>query len=333
MAILLWTATGLHAQTPAAEEPRPQGPLPQGPLPEGVVTGSIVGHPDAGTTVVLLQFRLDAEGQPQGGPIDRTETRAGGRYEFTGVPIDPRTVYQLGTRIEGRLVGSDRFTFPGGERRVAVDLRAPQVSGDTGALRIQELLLIAEPRTGAAWITEVVHLTNPTQHTIESDRQPLELPIPQAAVELEILRMDPEEGRHERLGPKILVYGRFPPGVSVVAFRYLAPAPFGSTRLERTYSQPVAGLRVLTPAGGLTVSGPGFERGEREQFEEVAYDVWSRTAIAAGEPVAIALEGVPIRQWVLLVPLAGFFLVTGGVVVWFLRVRLNRAGEPERSVG
>jgi hypothetical protein len=297
----------------------------QGAAPSlGSVEGQLLGHAEAGTPVVLLQYRLDAAGNPEGGPIARTETREDGAYLFTGVPIDPRTVYRLGTRIGGRLIASDPFTFPRSETRVVFNLRVPEVSTEPGALRGRELLWVAEPRAGQVWVTEVLHLENPTADQIDLGRAPLELPLPRDAQELEMLHFDLAEGTQERLGAKLLVSGRVPPGITRIAFRYLQPAPLGRVSWARSYAFPIDALRVLSPSDSVRIEGDRLAPAPPETYEDVTYMVWTREAIAPGEPLAARLSGIPISQWVLLPPVAGFAFLMAGIVLWFLWRRIGR---------
>lgn len=304
-----------------------EGQTPDAELPRGVVSGTLVGHQQEGTPVVLLRFQLDGQGQPQGGPIGRTATDAQGGYRFADVPIDDRSVYRIGTRVGGRLVGSDPFTFPRGQQAVTVNLEVPGRSEDASGLRIDELLWVAEPATAGAWVTEVIHLTNPAADVIDTTRAPLELPLPGGTERFEMLRLDAEAAEHERLGPKLLLRGQLPPGTSVVAFRYRLPAPLGRVHWERRYDWPVAALRVLTPEGALQVSGPGLEPGAPETFEETTFSGLERREIAPGEPIALSLRGIPMAQWLFLLPLAGFAVVAGGLVWWFFRARLKPAAD------
>jgi len=340
---LLYAPLPTPAQQPEAQQPgsqppaRPPHPViaapgaprqPAGPLRMGRVEGKIEGHPEADRTVMLLQFRLNAEGQPEGGPIGRAKTAEGGTYVFTDVPIDPTTVYRLGTRIDEKLVGSDPFSFGENETVVMHDLRMPSVKSDTTALRARELMWVAEARTGHLWITEVLHLENPGKDTIALERAPLEMPLPPKAEEVEVLRMDLEEGHDERLGPKLLISGNVPPGVTVIAFRYRVSAPLGRADWSHTYAFPVGQWRVISPDRALRAEGEGLTAGEDETYDGVTYSVWSRQAIEPGTAMPVRFSGAPISQWILLTPLLGFGALLAALLIWYAR---RRARQPEAS--
>jgi hypothetical protein len=289
------------------------------------VEGHIEGHPQAGLPVVLLQYRLNAEGQPEGGPIARTQTVEGGNYLFESVPVRAETVYRLGTRIDGRLVASDPFTFPKGAKKVLFNLRVPSVQKDTTVLSAQELLWVAEPRPGSVWITEVVHLSNSSQDVVDTHESALSLPLPPDAADFEMLRLEDETGKHERLGERLLIRAQFAPGLGVIAFRYRLPAWLGTAGWTRAYPFAAGNVRVLSPGGSVRAEGEGFAESTPETFQDVAYTVWARAALPAGTPVTVRLTGIPILQPLLLVPIAGFAVLMAGLVWWFLRRRLGRA--------
>jgi len=301
--------------------------------PQGVVEGQIEGRSEAGLPVVLLQYRLDSEGQPQGGPIARTQTGEGGTYRFESVPVEASTVYRLGTRIDGRLIASDPFTFPSEGTRVRFDLRLPVVRKDLSTLSAQELLWVAEPRPGSVWITEVVHLSNSSSDAVDSQEAPLSLPIPTGARDFELLRLDDENGLHERLGERLLIRAHFGPGLNVIAFRYRLDAWLGGAGWTRGYPFEVARARLLAPLGSVRAEGEGFVESAPETFQDVTYAVWAREAVTAGSPLTLRLTGVPVLQMMLLLPLAGFALLMTALLAWFVRRRLRAPAHRPGSAG
>jgi hypothetical protein len=318
-AALAWLALGLGV----ALSQQPAKPPAPGKTFNGRVEGHIEGRSEAGLPVVLLQYRLNAEGQPEGGPIARTQTAEGGAYLFENVPVQADTVYRLGTRIEGRLIASDPFTFPKDATKVLFNLRLPSVRKDLSVLSAQELLWVAEPRPGSVWITEVIHLSNASPDVADTHEPPLSVPIPADAQDFEMLRLDDENGQTERLGERLLIRARFAPGLGVMAFRYRLPAWFGAASWTRAYPFAAARMRVLSPGGSVLAEGAGFSEAPPETFQDVSYTVWARESLAAGTPVTVRLSGIPILQVLLLAPLVGFAVLMGGIVFWFLKRRLG----------
>ena len=302
----------------------------------GRVSGRIIATdgagPVGGVPVVLLRFTLDESGKPQGGPISRQATAADGSYEFTGVTIERGAAYQLGTRVGGRLASSAVFTFPEGGGAVRQDLT---VSGEARevveGLHFSQVLLGLEPGRGEVMVTEVLHIENPSQRVVAVERPPLEIPIPEAAGNLEMLRFTHPRAAHERVGGRLMITGNLVPGTTTIAYRYLLPAWLGKAVFEKRYPLPVAELLVLSPSHNLKISGAGLATVEDQTIEEIVYRAWGRSGIPAETAFRVTATGLPIRQEILLLPPLGFFVVMAGIVGWFFRKRLGpRSGAASR---
>ena len=325
----LWLLPALGLLLLCAGQAGAQGTVQQG-TQHGTVQGRLIGNPAKGSlegaTVVLLWFHSNEQGKPASGPIGRQAAGKDGAFKFTNVPIDVKARYQLGSRVDGSLVGSQPFTFAPGEREVTVNLTVAEVVQDRSALSIAEALHILEPRVGKVWVTEVLHLQNGGTNVITTAQTPLELPLPGGADEFEVIRMDAGEGNHERIGPKLLVFGRFRPGITTIAFRYSLPATWGGASFEKSYALPIGELQVLAETGSLELSGPSLRAREAREMDRKTYQVWGASQLPAGATVTFAASGMPAPPWIYLLPLVGFFAIMAGLVLWFLRRRLGAAG-------
>jgi hypothetical protein len=337
LAVLVAGAGPARAQQAPPQSPHAVAPAapgaPSGPIAKGRVTGSIQGAPEgvalAGTRVVLVQFRLDAQGQPKGAPIQEQKADAKGGYVFENVPIESHAVYQVGARVNGQLIGSQPFTFPAGQRHVLLNLLYPHLVTDASTVRIEEGLIAVEPRRGAVLVTEVLHLVNSSSNVVEGVQHPLELSLPAGAEDLQMIREIEERNGHERLGTKLLIYGNLDPGRTTIAFRYRLSVWLGTVELHKLYPHPVGTLSVLAPQGSLHLHSPRFKAQETQTIEGVRYDTWAATDVPAQQPLTVELSGVPVRQEVYLIPTGGFIVLMVGVVLWFLRKRLRGAGTDE----
>jgi len=291
----------------------------------GRITGATAPDMAAGQTVVLLQYTLDEEGKPKGGPIAEQQSDGEGRYAFAEVPLVAKAVYQLGTRIGEKVVSSRPFTFPDGEREVALNISLQQRSDDAGELFIGQALVAVEPRVGQAFITEVVHLENPTGNEIDLTANPLELRLPAAAADLEMVRQEQKEGRFQRAEDRLLIYGLVAPGTGTVAFRYRVGVPWGRISLEKEYPFQVKEFVVLAPQGGLDVNGAGLAPRSTQSVGQAVYDAWGRSDLPAGLAVRVSVTGMPLKQEVYLWTLPAFLVLMGAAVLVFLRRRLNEA--------
>jgi len=300
--------------------------------PTGKVSGRILGlkpgESGKGAKVVLVKFTLDEKGQPQGNPIQMQDADANGGYTFENVPIEAHSLYQLGTRIDGNLVPSESFTFPEGKRTITLNLRVPEIVTDNTSVRIVQALIALEPQVGSVWVTDVVHMENPTKNVIEGTKTPLELTVPENAENLEVIRQDQQQGSHQRLGSKLLIFGNLQPGITTVAYRYRMPVLLGTLTIEKSYPRAVSEMIVLSPAGMLKVSSDRLDARETRVIEKQSYDVWGGANLAPEGKVRITAAGVPLQQAWLLAPFALFFVIMAGVVIWYLRRRLPTVSPP-----
>lgn len=289
----------------------------------GRILGAEPGQDLSDAKVVLIRFLLDAKGTPQGETVATQSLSPEGVFAFSEVKVEKGAVYQVGAKMGDRVAGSKLFAFPEGKREVMLDIHWQEPGVGTAGVKIQEGLVAVEPQTGAVWVTEVVHLINPAGVAIKS-KVPLELTIPRAAERLEMMRGIETGGKHEQLGSRLLVYGTLPPGRTTVAFRYRLAAPLGSVALEKRYPHPVGVLSVLTPKEALTFQGEGFTSRKSQRIDGKPFDVWAMEGIEAGATVRVRLGGVPMRKEWYLAALGFFLLLSGGVVIWFIRARLPR---------
>lgn len=299
---------------------------------EGSVSGRLIGNPEKnsleGATVILLMYKLGEEGKPKGGPVGRVQAGAGGGFTFTGIPVDRQGVYQLGSRVDGSLVTSEYFTFPDGQTTVVHDLTIPELSDDISSLGVGLALFALEPHRGGVAVTEVLHFDNPGHKVMDLSKEPLRLSLPSGAEELNMMKLEFKEPKHEQLGETLLVFGKIPPGRVTMAFRYNLPVWTGAFELSKSYPFAVEHVRVLAPKGSLEIRGAVLTPQESDTLGGVVYDAWEGGKIAAGETLFITAGGLPVKQELLLLPLAGFLLVMAGVVIWFI---MGRLGSPARA--
>jgi hypothetical protein len=173
-------------------------------------------------------------------------------------------------------------------------------------------------------VTEVVHVGNSTPNVIDAVNAPLELTLPPGASDLTMIREEQEAANHTHLGPKLLVYGRLQPGDTTIAFRYRVGALLGTAELEKRFPHPVEELVMLAPKGSLHLTSEQLSPRQPQELEGVTYDTWGGGRMPAERTVYVKANGIPVRQEVYLIPLAGFFAAMGGVLWWFLRRRLPR---------
>lgn len=298
-------------------------------LAQGTVKGRLKGDPSKGSlkgaTVMLFQYSLGKNGQPeQPKPIGRMTAGEKGVYEFKKVPIKARSLYQLGTRVDGRLVASRFFMFTKGKTLVEFDFPLPELVEDLTGLRLAQVLLAFDPGISAVWVTEVFHFVNTTKNTLATGEKPVNLPIPGGVEEFKILKMGLQKGKHTQIGGKVMVFGEFPPGQTTVAYRYRSQARLGHLNVEKKYPFPINQVLSLTPKNTLSVEGAEFKPMEEKNIDGTRYQASARGKLTADTPFSLSISGIRVHQGYFLVPLGVFLLGMIGIIFWFLRVRLKR---------
>jgi len=89
-----------------------------------LVMGSVKNSSaQAGVTVVLLEQNPE---KAPAGPVARTQTDGQGRFEIFLESVDPKSQYQLGTRVGGELYSTAPFTLDPAQKVKEVDIELPE---------------------------------------------------------------------------------------------------------------------------------------------------------------------------------------------------------------
>ena len=82
----------------------------------------------------------------------------------------------------------------------------------------------------------------------------------------------------------------------------------------------------MVEQGEIQVGGGLLKARPSRKIEEKTYDVWGAADLPAEAAIKFSVSGVPVAQWIYLVPTGLFFIIMAGVVFWFLRRRLAGGG-------
>jgi hypothetical protein len=85
----------------------------------------------------------------------------------------------------------------------------------------------------------------------------------------------------------------FPPGESLLAVGFKAPARLGEGELTFTAPMDLSRMVILVKKSTLAVSGEGFTTATDVEFAGGSYDSLSRGPVLAGSKVRIAISGIP----------------------------------------
>ncbi len=304
--------TGLPAQTTP-----PQVSISgQVRVPEGVSV------PEAGLSVVLLQYVLTEEGQvTTTGPQARGQSDESGLFRFENVPRNERAAYRVGTRVEGKLHSSELFFLRPGQDVFVIDVVIPEMSTDTSQLSVAESSLVLEPVIGGLRVTEVLSIANKAETRVDTHKQPLSFQLPEHAESFRMLNAKSESGFRLQ-GTRLEITRIFPREGAQVLFQYSVPARFGSMTLRKPVNHSLERVGVFTPSEVLTVRSEQLTFHGEQTIDKTRFRSW-RGKASDEAVLEIAVSGIPVDSqdygWF------GFALliVLAGAVAVFYRFRLR----------
>jgi len=304
--------TGLPAQTTP-----PQVSISgQVRVPEGVSV------PEAGLSVVLLQYVLTEEGQvTTTGPQARGQSDESGLFRFENVPRNERAAYRVGTRVEGKLHSSELFFLRPGQDVFVIDVVIPEMSTDTSQLSVAESSLVLEPVIGGLRVTEVLSIANKAETRVDTHKQPLSFQLPEHAESFRMLNAKSESGFRLQ-GTRLEILRIFPREGAQVLFQYSVPARFGSMTLRKPVNHSLERVGVFTPSEVLTVRSEQLTFHGEQTIDKTRFRSW-RGKASDEAVLEIAVSGIPVDSqdygWF------GFALliVLAGAVAVFYRFRLR----------
>ncbi len=284
--------------------------------------------PEDGLAVVLLKFRLDANGSlTTDGPISRSQTNPSGQFQFDNIPLDPRAAYRVGSRFQGDLVSSNFFAFQSGQTEVEVDVIVPRISENMEAIELSNAALFIEAGIGWLQMTEVLRVMNPTQDIIDTRNNPLAFELPEGHENLQVMHdTGGDEQSYEVLGNKIQFHRDFDPGDTTLVFQYTVPVLLSSYTLRKNYPYNMEVGRVLTPVNHLVIESDQLKESGSETLGGAELATWEITNLDHPQ-LTIRIGAVPVNQLSFGFLGIGVFLVLIVLALVFMQTRLAKAGK------
>jgi hypothetical protein len=269
--------------------PRPVDDLPDGTISIRVVRGDL-SRPIQNQSVELRV----------GDDVKRVDTDGEGRAEF--LVLTSGTVKAV-TVVDGARLESQEFRAPGrgGIRMVlvATDKEAAARAAEgvkaaiTGPLVIgSETQIVVEPDDEIVRVYYLLEIMNPaTVHV-----NPPELfmfDVPSSAIGASI--MEGSQGDANVNGTRVRVQGPFPPGRTAVQVAYALDSGSGSIEISQTFPVTLEHLAVIVKKiGDAALSSPQIARQQEMPVSgEVFIAATGEGAIAAGQPIALSITGLP----------------------------------------
>ena len=299
----------------------------QATSPQVSISGQVrvpagVTIPEAGLSVVLLQYVLTEEGQvTTTGPQAQGQSDESGLFRFENVSRKLQAGYRIGTRVEGELHSSKLFFLRPEQDTFVVDVIIPEMSTDTSQLSVVENSLVLEPVIGGLRVTEVLSIANKAETRVDTHKQPLSFQLPEQAESFRMLDDESESGFRLQ-GTRLGITRIFPRERTQVLFQYSVPARFGSMTLRKPVNHSLERVSVFTPSEVLTVRSEQLTFHGEQTIDKTRFQSW-RGKTSDEAVLEIAVSGIPVDSqdygWF------GFALliVLAGAVAVFYRFRLR----------
>jgi hypothetical protein len=270
--------------------PRPVTDLPDGVLSVRLIRGdlsnNITNHP--------VELHL-------GGQVRTVNTDGSGRAEFRDIP--PGTTVQAVAIVDGERLESQ--TFPVGaqggirlllvatdkekEKQKQAEASAPAITGQVvigGESRI--VVEVAEEIVDIFYLLDI----NNTARAPVNPSTPFVLDMPPGAIRTTVL-----EGSSPLAtvaGSRVTVAGPFQPGRTRVQIGTQIPVGSGTLEIVQTFPALLDHLALIVKkVGDMTLASPQVARQQDMPANGQVYIAAAGGAIAAGQPLALTLSGLP----------------------------------------
>lgn len=269
-----------------------------GTLQGRVINGTTGGRPVPGLEVTLNIYKADSsEG------ASAAQTDAEGSFRFTGLSTTEGNVYQVAVDYQRATYRSEALSFAAGQDTLTTEITVYEATESDVALSIERAHLVIEFATDGIAVTEMLVVRNDGDGTYvglgpevaPGKTATLRFPLPPGAELMKVGEslmqccvMPTEEGFVDTM-PVL-------PGVRTVLYVYTLPYRGRTLDLRRAFAYPAGGLDIFLADGVAEVDVPGFSQVGMMETSAGPYARWKGGGLAAGEPVVIRLQDVPLGE-------------------------------------
>ncbi len=266
----------------------------------GVIRGAVVQGTADGPAVESVTVTLEAFADFQPMAALTTTVDADGRFEFSGLAVDPNVVYLASASSAGVRYSSPIVTLTAEQPEAETVVTLFETTDDPGGVVLDRVHWILDSQPGALIVLQVLEFGNTGDRTFVGEQaagvdEPVTVAfhVPAEAVELTF-----ENGalgdRFREVGG--LIYDTTPlvPGAATkqIVMQYALPYEGSSLTLEQEFLYPVALLNMLAAdLPGLTIEASDLTNTGVQDFQGVSYQLWRAEQLMAG-PLALSLSGL-----------------------------------------
>ena len=271
--------------------PRPVTDLPDHAISVRLIKGELSNN----ITNHAVELRV-------GGKILTVKTDEAGRAEFKDVP--PGATVKAIADVDGEHLESQEFPAPaqGGIRLMlvatdrtkgpATEPNAPAISGQV--VITNQSRIVMQPTDEALDIYYLLDIDNRARVPVNAT-PPFAFDLPDDAVRAGV--MDGSTPQVSVKGTRVAIAGPLPPGHTFVQIAAEIPTESGDVHIVQRFPANLERLAIVVKrVGGTTLMSPQIASQQEMPADGETYIAGTGGAVAAGQPIAIAVGGVPHQR-------------------------------------
>ncbi|MDE0020881.1 MAG: carboxypeptidase-like regulatory domain-containing protein [Candidatus Poribacteria bacterium] len=225
-------------------------------------------------------------------------TQNGGRYAFTGLPVQLELSFTLSAEVDGELVERSGVALSEWTPEMTYDLKRVAATSDRADLATRLVIAIHDSGDRSSWrLAEFITIENKgAENYVHADadgrRIPLRLETPARAAELSGERQEGGSGASTPLltdERDALLNDPLPPGQTLITYSYsLSAQP--PLNLSRTLHLPMDEILVLIENPNGRVLSDGFESTGSQTIGEALFQRFELKNAPAGQSIPIQVE-------------------------------------------
>ncbi len=225
-------------------------------------------------------------------------TQNGGRYAFTGLPVQLELSFTLSAEVDGELVERSGVALSEWTPEMTYDLKRVAATSDRADLATRLVIVIHDSSDRSSWgLRELITIENKgAENYVHADadgrRIPLRLETPAGAAELSGERQEGGSGASTPLQTDerdALLNDPLPPGQTLITYSYsLSAQP--PLNLSRTLHLPMDEILVLIENPNGRVLSDGFESTGSQTIGEALFQRFELKNAPAGQSIPIQVE-------------------------------------------
>ena len=225
-------------------------------------------------------------------------TQSGGRYAFTGLPVQLELSFTLSAEVDGELVERKGAALSEWTPEMTYDLKRVAATSDRADLATRLVIAIHDSGDRSSWrLAEFITIENKgAENYVHADpngrRIPLRLETPAGAAELSGERQKDDSGASTPLQTDerdALLNDPLPPGQTLITYSYsLSAQP--PLNLSRTLHLPMDEILVLIENPNGRILSDGFESTGSQTIGEALFQRFELKNAPAGQKMPIQAE-------------------------------------------